>query len=100
MEFFQKFLKQNSKSPRLYAYANKSNTQSEIIEIESYSTYLVFIKHDGGTNNVIYAIMSESVPKLLKITSSGDVFSAKLTNNKITITSTTNYWTYTIIKMS
>lgn len=63
-------------------------------------TYLVFIKHDGGTNNVIYAIMSESVPKLLKITSSGDVFSAKLTNNKITITSTTNYWTYTIIKMS
>ena len=44
--------------------------------------------------------MSESVPKLLKITSSGDVFSAKLTNNKITITSTTNYWTYTIIKMS
>ncbi|MFR6513233.1 MAG: hypothetical protein ACLUP8_04290 [Ruminococcus sp.] len=90
----------NSKSPRLYAYANKSNTQSEIIEIESYSTYLVFIKHDGGTNNVIYAIMSESVPKLLKITSSGDVFSAKLTNNKITITSTTNYWTYTIIKMS
>ena len=44
--------------------------------------------------------MSESVPKLLKITSSGDAFNTNLTNNEITITSTTNYWTYTIIKMS
>ena len=49
---------------------------------------------------MISAIMSEATQKITKITSSGDMFNATLKNQKLTITSTTTYWTYAIIKLS
>lgn len=58
------------------------------------------MQHDGGNNSMISAIMSEATQKIVKITSSGDAFNATLKNQKLTITSTTTYWTYTIIKLS
>lgn len=90
----------SSKRPYVYSKATVDNTNPVTIELENYSTYLLFMQHDGGNNSMISAIMSEATQKITKITSSGDVFNATLENQKLTITSTTTYWTYTIIKLS
>lgn len=90
----------NSKRPYVYSKATVDNTNPVTIELENYSTYLLFMQHDGGNNSMISAIMSEATQKITKITSSGDVFNATLKNQKLTITSTTTYWTYAIIKLS
>ena len=90
----------NSKRPYVYSKSTVDNTNPVTIGLENYSTYLLFMQHDGGNNSMISAIMSEATQKITKITSSGDVFNATLKNQKLTITSTTTYWTYAIIKLS
>ena len=90
----------NSNGVYLYSKENKSNTNPVTVELKSYSTYLLFVQHDGGINSMISAITAESNPKIIKITSSGNAFGVTLENKKLTITSTVTYWTYVIIKLS
>lgn len=90
----------NSNGVYLYSKENKSNTNPVTVELKSYSTYLLFVQHDGGISSMISAITAESNPKIIKITSSGNAFGVTLENKKLTITSTVTYWTYVIIKLS
>lgn len=90
----------NSNSLKVIKATNKGDSDPETIDITNYATYLFFLQHDGGTNYLFAASMAQSIPKVTKISSSGDVFDITINNEQVTFMSSVKYWTCVVVKLS